>query len=105
MRLSEIIGAQARDSDGRRLGTVVDVRLTHNDGAAPEVAALVISPRSSGSFLGYERNAVDAPALIARYLRWRHRGAFLVRWADVRRVGHRRVEIRAGYRRFAAALP
>lgn len=105
MRLSEIVGAQARDGAGHRLGTVVDVRFTQQEGSAPALVALLISPRSSGSFLGYERRSVDAPALIARYLRWRHRGAFLVRWADVRRVGDGWVEVRDGYRRFAAALP
>lgn len=105
MRLSEIIGAQARDGGGHRLGTVVDVRFSYDEGMSLTLVALLVSPRSGGSFLGYERRSVDAPALVARYLRWRHRGAFLVRWADVRRIGDGRVEVRDGYRKFAPALP
>jgi len=105
VRLSEIVGARVRDSDGNGLGTVVDVRFALSGNEGPTLAALLVSPRSAGSFLGYERSSVDAPALIARYLRWRHRGTFLVRWADVRRVGDGWVDVRDGYRRFAPALP
>jgi hypothetical protein len=51
--------------------------------AAARLYGLVVSPHSHSSFAGYERTGVDAPALIARFLRWRARGSFLVLWTDL----------------------
>lgn len=103
MRLSELLGAQARDADGRRLGTVVDVRFAVADRSqALTLEGVLVSPHSGGSFLGYERRNVTSPALIARYLRWRHRGTFLVLWSDVRRVERRSVDLRDGYVKYSA---
>ncbi|MEE2034490.1 PRC-barrel domain containing protein [Rhodococcus chondri] len=103
MRLSDLLGIRAHDADGHRLGTVVDARFRVTDG--PETLTLegvLVSPHSGGSFLGYERSTVTSPALIARYLRWRHRGAFLVLWRDVRRLDERRIELREGYTKYSA---
>jgi hypothetical protein len=43
--------------------------------------------------------------IIDRFLRWRHRGSFLVAWEDVQRVSDTTVRLRKGYRRLDAALP
>nr|WP_206025717.1 PRC-barrel domain containing protein [Rhodococcus sp. 14C212] len=102
--MSEIVGARVREADGRRVGVVVDVRFVQSARGELRLEALLVSPRSSGSFLGYERTDENRPALIARYLRRRHRGAFLVRWRDVRRVGDGRVELRQGYSRWSPVL-
>ena len=39
-----------------------------------------------------------APWPIAPFLRWRHRGAFLVRWEDIAMLGTDAVHLREGYR-------
>jgi hypothetical protein len=67
---------------------------------------LVVSPRSASSYLGYERTAASRPVLIDRFLRWRHRGSFVVAWRDIRRIDlePHRVTLRAGYTREDASL-
>jgi hypothetical protein len=104
-------------ADGRQLGFVVDVRLVL-DGpvkgllAAPRVVGLLVSARTGATFLGYERTDTNAPALVWRYLAWRHRGTFLVLWEDVvgvtggaqRGTGDARVDLRPGFRRWSPAL-
>ena len=73
--------------------------------AAPRLHGLLVSPRTGTSFLGYERTGVRSPALLARWLRWRHRGTFLVHWSDVEAVAPGAVRLREGYRRFSPDLP
>ena len=73
--------------------------------AAPRLHGLLVSPRTGTSFLGYERTGVRSPALLARCLRWRHRGTFLVHWEDVDAVAPGAVRLRDGYRRFSPDLP
>lgn len=116
MLLSDLLDAPVRDADGRTLGFVVDVRLVLDgplDGvlAAPRLHGLLVSPRTGTSFLGYERTDENSPALLARWLRHRHRGTFLVLWDDV--LPHEAsadddrptVTLRAGYDRWDPALP
>ncbi|MEN0085225.1 MAG: PRC-barrel domain-containing protein [Leifsonia sp.] len=88
MILSDLLGSPVLTADGERLGVVVDARLALDgppDGmlSAARLYGLVVSPRSHSSFAGYERTDVEAPALIARFLRWRARGSVLVLWADL----------------------
>ena len=88
MILSDLLGSPVLTAEGERLGAVVDARLAMDgppDGmlAAARVYGLVVSPHSHSSFAGYERTDVDAPALIARFLRWRARGSVLVLWSDL----------------------
>ncbi len=116
MLLSDLLDAPVRDSDGRALGFVVDVRLVLDgplDGvlAAPRLHGLLVSPRTGTSFLGYERTGENAPALLARWLRHRHRGTFLVLWDDVLPPDETRtpagptVMLRPDHRRWNPALP
>ncbi|MGY4643200.1 PRC-barrel domain-containing protein [Cellulomonas sp. URHB0016] len=110
MILGDLLDAPVRDAAGRRLGFVVDVRLVL-DGpvtgllAAPRVHGLLVSPRTRTSFMGYERTDVRSPALVARYLRWRHRGTFLVLWSDVDVASGQAVTLADGYRRWSPAHP
>ena len=88
MILSALLGSPVLTADGERLGEVVDARFVLDgppDGmlAAARLHGLVVSPHSHSSFAGYERTGVDAPALIARFLRWRARGSMLVLWSDL----------------------
>ena len=110
MILGDLLDAPVTGPDGDGLGYVIDVRFVLDgplDGllAAPRLHGLLISPRTGTSFLGYERTGVRSPALLARYYAWRHRGTFLVRWADVASVAPGKVRLIEKYRRFSPALP
>jgi sporulation protein YlmC with PRC-barrel domain len=107
MRASDLLGASVRDADGADLGTVSDVRLVQDGpmlgswGAALRVTGLVVSPRHTGSFLGYERGNVSGPWLVERIVKWLHRDAVYVEWDDVESYGDRVVRVR----RTKAELP
>lgn len=109
MILSDLLGSAVIGADGGRLGWVTDVRfeLEPDLEGVPDEAALVgfiISPRTKSSSFGYERSQVNAPFVIARLLEWRHRGSFLVNWADVAAIGQKRLLLRAGYTAHDPAL-
>lgn len=110
MQLSRVLGRRVVDAGQHPVGTVIDVRLAvsgdlQDDPPTPRVLGLVISPRTRSSFLGYERSTATAPFLLARLLRWRHRGTFLAGWDDVARVDDEKVTLRPRYTRFSAVLP
>ena len=110
MQLSRLLGLRVVDAGNHRVGTVIDVRLTiggdlHHDPPTPRMLGLVISPRTRSSFLGYERSTATAPYLLARLLRWRHRGTFLAAWDDVARVGNDLVVLRPRFTKYSALLP
>jgi len=109
MQVSKLLGLRVVDAGHHAVGTVVDVRLTiagdpqHNP-SAPRVQGLVISPRTTSSYLGYERTDANAPLMLAALMRWRHRGTFLAGWEDVARVGSDVLTLRPGYTRRPAPL-
>jgi sporulation protein YlmC with PRC-barrel domain len=101
MILSDLLGSPVVSAEGERLGRVVDARMVLDgppDGllAAARLYGLVVSPHSHSSFAGYERTGVDAPALIARFLRWRARGSFLVLWTDLASFTDDVIHLRSG---------
>ncbi|MFT4109395.1 hypothetical protein [Propionicimonas sp.] len=110
MFLGDLIGVPVREG-GTPLGYLADVRLFVPDRTpgqqvgTPELFGIVVCPRRAGSFLGYERTDVNAPALLARFFRWRSRGSFLVRWPDIAECGELGVDLRPGAARWSAALP
>ena len=109
MILGDLLGMPVHDSDGVRLGRVADARFVV-DGAPKQLMAdarllgLVVSPHSVSSFLGYERTGVTEPWPLARMLRWRHRGSFLVMWEDIAMVGEKSVRLREGFTAYSPAL-
>jgi sporulation protein YlmC with PRC-barrel domain len=109
MILSDLTSSTVVDTHGAELGRVIDVRFVI-DGAPAQLLAdaqlvgLVVSPHSGSSFLGYERTDTRAPALIARFLRRRHRDSFLVLWRDLALVSPGRVTLRPGFKRWSPAL-
>ena len=110
MILSDLLGGDALDADGRRLGAIIDVRLEISGAPAQLLAETVVtgvlvSPRSRFSTWGYERRGEDGPLLIARLQQWLHRGSFLVAWDDVEMVDTGRLVFRAGYERLDPMLP
>jgi hypothetical protein len=107
MLLSDMLGSAAFDADGNRLGAVIDARFRLEGRTSPAQArmiALIISRRASSSYLGYERKAASRPVILDRFLRWMHRGSFLVTWEDVARIEPHRVVLRPGFQRRDAAL-
>jgi hypothetical protein len=107
--LSDLLGDEVRDSDGTRLGTVVDVRLAvggalEEDPEAPTLFGIIVSPRTTSSYLGYERTGVRGPAVLTAVLRWRHRGTFLALWSDIAGIDSGAVTLAAGYRRYSPLL-
>lgn len=110
MLLSDLLDTPVLDGDGRRVGYVVDARFVLDGLPGPALAgarlhALLVSPRTGTSFLGYERTDVDTPWPVARWLRWLHRGTFAARWTDVVAVDDEGVHLRAGAPRYRAGLP
>ncbi|GAA4165020.1 hypothetical protein GCM10022286_27580 [Gryllotalpicola daejeonensis] len=113
MRLTDLLDRPVRDATGALLGRVIDARFVL-DGAPSGNGAgalsdarlhgLIVSPRRSGSFLGYERTGVNRPWLIAHFLAWRERHDVLVRWADVATVGEE-LQLRSGATLYSPALP
>jgi hypothetical protein len=104
MLLNDLMDAVVVDAAGHRLGRVIDARFRLEGGRnrpRARLLGLVVSPRSASSYLGYERKAASRPVIIDRFLRWRHRGSFLVRWADVAQIDAdpRRVRLRKGFTR------
>jgi hypothetical protein len=91
-------------ADGQKVGYVVDARFeldgTGLNGVGDaRLVGFIVSRRVRDSFLGYERTSVTSPWLIARFLGWRHRGAFLVAWEDIDVLGRDAVVLRRGYER------
>ena len=79
MILSDLLGSDALEADGRRVGGVVDVRLEISGAPAQllsdtVVTGLLVSPRTRFSTWGYERRGENGPVVIARLQRWLHRG-------------------------------
>ncbi|HEV6955639.1 MAG TPA: PRC-barrel domain containing protein [Promicromonospora sp.] len=136
MNVGDLLDAHVEEPEGARVGVVVDVRFalavtepegeggeedrenpdaplsehtaTRDEVGAARLVGLLVSPRSAGSFLGYERTDVRSPWPVPQLVRRRHRGTFLVDWADVAevRTGSEPVVVRlaAGYERRSPAL-
>jgi sporulation protein YlmC with PRC-barrel domain len=108
MLLSELLDLEVRDAQGQRLGTVVDVRLAappdDHQQVPTRVLGFVISPGTRTSYLGFERTNVTGPWVLARIIRWWHRGTFLAGWEDVARIDENCITLRSGFRRYSARL-
>ena len=52
-----------------------------------ELIALIVSPRSRLSYYGYERGAVNGPAVISKIVEWLHRDSHIIPWECVALVG------------------
>ena len=110
MILSDLLGLRAVDTDGIDVGWITDVRFeiapTAGDGVpSATIFGLLVSSRRDGSWFGFERTDVRHPRPIVDWIRWRHRGSFLVPWADVERIEPPRAVLRRGHRRDAPTLP
>ena len=83
MRASELIGLPAYDEHGGEIGVVTDIRVVQipagdDSHVRIQLSGLLVSPRRTGSLLGYDTEAQRGPALL-RWLMLRvHRGARVV---------------------------
>jgi hypothetical protein len=109
MILSELLGLPVFGADGDAAGTIVDVRFVI-DGtpgqllATAQLYGFIVGRHSTHSFMGYERTNETAPAGIARFLRWRERGSFMVLWKDVESITEAGLVLRAGCSRYSPAI-
>jgi hypothetical protein len=104
--ITDLLGARVFGPDF--VGFVTDVRFTldtHSIGLPTRLYGIIVSPHARSSSLGFERSGVRSPWPIAALVRWRHRGSFLVRWADIERFDQRRIQLRAGFERASSELP
>jgi sporulation protein YlmC with PRC-barrel domain len=105
MILSDILTRPVLDAAGQKVGNVIDVRFVI-DGTPRQLlsdarlAGFIVSPRTKASYLGYERNDMNAPAIINRYLAWRHRGTFYVLWDDVAACTDEGLTLRESFTRY-----
>jgi sporulation protein YlmC with PRC-barrel domain len=110
MILTDLLGLPVLDHDGHRLGILADARFTI-DGAPGQLLSdarlqgILVGRHKRQAFLGYERTHENAPALIARFLRWRARGTFLILWTDIAAVTRTSVTLRPNHTRYSALLP
>jgi sporulation protein YlmC with PRC-barrel domain len=110
MILTDILGLPVLDHDGRHLGVLTDARFVL-DGAPGQLLAearlhgILVGRHKRQVFLGYERTGENAPAVIARFLRWRARDTVLILWADIASVTHTAVTLRPNHTRYSALLP
>ena len=93
MRLREILGAEVRDGNDRRLGVVRDVRATvdqDEDGSwrAVSVDGIIVAPRWK------LRTGVDRPLLLGWVERRYEREARFVRWDHIQSTKDRVVRVR-----------
>jgi len=85
MRASDLLGATVVAANHRVLGRVSGLRCTL-DGpssgpvAAPRLHALVVTPRRTGSSLGYQQETHRGPWLVGAVMRWLHRSGRIVEW-------------------------
>jgi hypothetical protein len=104
MILSDLMHTPVLDSNGTELGLIIDARFVvdgtpHQLLSDARLVGFIVSAHAGSSFLGYERTDEQAPWLVARFLRWRHRGAFLVRWEDIALLSADAVRLRPGFAR------
>ncbi|TPW77491.1 PRC-barrel domain-containing protein [Schumannella soli] len=105
MLLTELLRMRVVEVDGTEVGRVVDARFRIDAQGGARLVGLIVSPHTRAPFLGYERAALDEPLVLDRFLRWLHRGSFLVDWPDVRRLDDDGLHLREGYERRPSTLP
>jgi hypothetical protein len=99
MRLSELLGSEVLDEQGRSAGRVRDVRLERDGppaggaGARFRLAGLIVGRHAVGVRLGYVRGEVQGPWLVKALTESLHRGGRYVDWGRVRSVQPHRILI------------
>ncbi|MEU1572392.1 PRC-barrel domain-containing protein [Streptomyces collinus] len=99
MKASDLLGAEAIDTDGRRLGRVHDIRLARSGHDAPwRIDAVIVGPSAVAYRLGYSEHAVAGPGPLAALARRLGRRNHPIPWNQVVQVQQRRLVVRPGAR-------
>ena len=99
MRLTDLLGAEVIDQEGRSAGRVHDVRLVQDGppvggfGASLRVAGLIVGARGIGARLGYQRRHVKGPWLVRVLAGWLFHDGRYVEWGRVRAIEPNRILI------------
>ena len=99
MRLSDLLGSEVIDLDGRAWGKVHDVRVVQDGpvlgpfGASLRIEGLIVGKGSLGERLGFHRSNVKAPWVLKTFFEWRHRDTRFVPWAAVAAIQRCRIHI------------
>jgi hypothetical protein len=102
MNLSDLLRSEVVDTEGRRYGTIEDVHVVQDGplllpfGAAFRVDRLIVGTRRVGTRLGYNREGIRGPALLAALFGALERRAHEVPWDAVIEWDGRTVVVRAG---------
>ncbi len=97
--LTDLLGAEVRDGNGRYVGVVHDVRAIQDGPQAGElgrmfrVSGLLVGPRYASRF-GMSRPEVKGPLALKWLSRWLGRRIELIPWDQVQSVEDRSVSIR-----------
>lgn len=95
MKATDLLGAEAVDTDGRRLGRVHDIRLARfGRDAAWRIDAVVVGPSALAYRLGYADEAVQGPRLLAVLARRLGRRNRPIPWRQIVSFGQRRLVVR-----------
>ena len=100
MRLSELLGAEVHDGNGRLLGRVRELRLIQEGpdvegfGPAFVIQGILVGPRTVGR-VGLTRPDVKGPWLFKVIARWMERRLRFVDWERVHSVSEGVIEIRS----------
>jgi hypothetical protein len=100
MRAGELLGAEVRTPEGRRIGVVTGLRCTLDGPSggptpAPRVRTLVVTVRGVGASLGYQQEGQRGPWLVRAAIRALHRHTHLVDVALIDRLEGRTVRLTA----------
>ncbi|MEU2271431.1 PRC-barrel domain-containing protein [Streptomyces olindensis] len=100
MKATDLLGAEAVDTEGSRLGRVHDIRLARSGHDAPwRIDAVIVGPSALAYRLGYSEHAVTGPGLLAALARRLGRRSRPIPWSRVVRVQQRRLVVRPGAER------
>ena len=99
MRLTDLLGVEVVDQQGRSAGRVHDVRLVQDGplvagfGASLRVAGLVVGGRAVGARLGFERRTMQGPWLVKLLFGWLYHDGRYVEWDRIRSIESDRILI------------
>lgn len=85
-RLNDLLQMKVRDTQGRRLGGVLDLRVEPRAEHGLVITGVVAGHARPGALLGYDRSQEQGPWLVRRPVRWLLRHSRLVRWDAVEDV-------------------
>jgi sporulation protein YlmC with PRC-barrel domain len=99
MRASDLIGSPVVREDGRRIGVVTGLRCTLDGPSAgavpaPRIQELVVAPRRTGAWLGYQQRTQRGPWLIRVVLTALHPRTEIIAWSEIADIGPGRVTLR-----------